>query len=72
MEQRQQMIIELAREIWTAQRTAVRVMLWLLQDFGACKRGSGSAPAESRGDMGKNGLHDMHIVSNTQLVRHSQ
>ena len=30
-----------------------------------------SAPAESRGDVGQNGLHDMDIVGNTQLVRHS-
>jgi hypothetical protein len=32
---------------------------------------AGSAPAESGSDVGQNGLHDMHIVSDTQLVRHS-
>ena len=34
-------------------------------------RGYDSAPAESGGDVGQDGLYDMRIVGNTQLVRHS-
>src|SRR6202012_1808741 len=31
-----------------------------------------SAPAESRSDVGRNGLHDMHIGTNPQLLRYGQ
>ena len=37
----------------------------------AIREGVNSAPAESGGDVGQNGLHDMHIIGNAQLVWHS-